>query len=130
MEERMTPTTSADGAVKEPLSAAEAVADVLCRDIRKPSFLKTMCGITSRTRATKSQLELQLDSEKKGRQELQSIVDALKQANEQADEDRIRCQQQMLNMKKEQENMKKGQQLCNTLIEQMLAKGPSRDGTE
>ena len=70
MEKRMAPPTSVDGAgaIKEPLSAAEAVADVLCMGNRKPNFPKTIRVITSRTRATKVQLELQLDSEREGRQ--------------------------------------------------------------
>ena len=128
----MAPHTLADGsgAVKEPLSAAEAVAEVLCMGNRKPNFLKTIGVITSRTRATKPQLELQLDSERKGRQELQSVVDELKQAKEQADAERIQCQQELHRMMNEQEDMKKRQLSYITIVEQTLAKGPSRGGAE
>ena len=120
----MAETTSTDGDVKELLSATEAVADVLSRGNQKPTFLN------SRIRATKSQLQLQLDSERKGRQELQSVVDELKQAMEQADAERIKYQQELHRMNKEHETMRKAQQLCNALTDQMLANGPLRDGTE
>ena len=39
--------TSVDGAVKEPLSAAEAVAAVLTKGHRNASFLNTTGGITT-----------------------------------------------------------------------------------
>ena len=86
MESRMEPSTSADGTVKEPLSAAEAVAAVLCQDNRKPNFLKNIGVIPSRTSVPKFQL--QFDSEKKRRQELESIVDEYKMAKEHADADK------------------------------------------
>ena len=99
MQVKMLEPTSVDGAVKEPLSAAEAVAAVLTKGHRNASFLNTIGGVTTRARATKCQLHLQLDSERKERQDLQSVVEELKQAKEQADADRIKHQQELLDRK-------------------------------
>ena len=66
MESRMEPSTSPDGTVKEPLAAAEAIADVLCRGNRKRNFLKNICVVPSHKSVPKFQLQLQLDSRKKG----------------------------------------------------------------
>ena len=109
----MAQITSAGAAMKELLSTAEAVDNVLCR---------------GNLRATKFQLQVQLDSERKDKNELQSVVDELKQAKEQADAERIKHQQDLRLMYKEQEIMKKCQQSCNALIEQMMSKGPFGDG--
>ena len=98
----MAQITSAGAAMKELLSAAEAVDNVLCR---------------GNLRATKFQLQVQLDSERKDKNELQSVVDELKQSKEQAAADRIKHQQDLHLMYKEQEIMKKCQQSCNALIE-------------
>ena len=65
MEREMQPSTSADGTVQEPLSAAKVVAAVLCRGNRKPSFLKNIGVIPSHTCAPMIQFQLQFDSEKK-----------------------------------------------------------------
>ena len=115
MESRMEPSTSADGTVKEPLSAAEAVTAVLCQDNRKPNFLKNIGVIPSHTSVPKFQLQLQFDSEKKRRQELESIVDEYKKAKEHADADKIKYEQDLNRVIKDQES-------CNALIKQMLAK--------
>ena len=70
MESRMEPSTSRDGTVKEPLSAAEAVPAVLCRGNRKPNFLKNIGVIPSPTSVPKFQLQVQFDSQKKGERDL------------------------------------------------------------
>ena len=64
MEGKMVVSTSLDGTVTQPLSATEAVAAVLCKGRRKPTFLKNVGLVSSRTKATKSQLQLQLDAER------------------------------------------------------------------
>ena len=116
MEYRMEPSTLADGTVKEPLSAAEAVAAVLCRGNRKANFLKNIgVVIPSHKSVPKFQLQLQLDSEKIRRQELESIVDEYKQAKEHADADKINYEQDLNRVIKDQES-------CNALIKRMLAK--------
>jgi len=130
MQVKMAAPTSVDSAIKEPLSAAEAVAAVLTKGHRNASFLNTIGVVTSRTRATKFQLQLKLDSERKERQELQSVAKELKQAKEQADADRIKNRQELLRMMEEHEGMKKGQQMYKTLIGGMLAQVHSRYGTE
>ena len=58
MASRMKPCTSADGTVKEPLSAAEAVAAVLCQGNQKPNFLKNIGVIPSHTSVPKFQVQL------------------------------------------------------------------------
>ena len=80
MQEKMAAPTSADSAVNKPISATESVA----------SFLNTRSVVTSRTRATMFQLQLKVDSERKERQDLQSVFEELKQAKEQANADRLR----------------------------------------
>ena len=97
MREKMAAPTSAASAVKKPISATEFVA----------SFLNTIGGITTRARATKCQLHLQLDSERKERQDLQSLVEELKQAKEQADADRIKHRQELLRMRSEERRVGK-----------------------
>ena len=77
----MQPSTSA----KKPLSAAEAVSDVLCQGNRKASFLINICVISSHTSAPIIQLQLKYDSEKKIRHKLESLVDEYKKAKEHAD---------------------------------------------
>ena len=86
--------------------------------------------LTSRPRASKIQVQLQLDSEKQGRTKLQTTVHELNQAKEQADAERIQYHQDLRLMKKEQETMKQTQQLNNNLIAELLAKCPSRHATD
>ena len=116
MEFRMEPSTSEDDTVKEPLSTAEADAAVLCRGNRKANFLKNIgVVIPSHKSVPKFQLQLQLDSEKKRRQELESIVDEYKKAKEHADADKIKYEQDLNRVIKDQEP-------CIALIKRMLAK--------
>ena len=121
MEREMEPSISADGTVKEPLSAAEAVSTVLCRGNRKPNFLKNIGVITSHTSATKFQLQVQFDSEKKRRQELESLVDELMKPKEKAGADMIKCEQDFHRVMKDQEKTRMTQASCNALLKRMLA---------
>ena len=130
MQVKMLEPTSVDGVVKEPLSASEALAAMLTKGHQNASFLNTIGGITTRARATKCQLHLQLDSERKERQDLQSVVEELKQAKEQADADRIKHRQELLRMTEEHKGMKKSQEISTTLIGGMLAPVHLRYGTE
>ena len=107
----MAQSTSGDGAVEEILSAAESV-------------------LMSRPRASKIQLQLLLDSEKKGRTKLQTVVHELNQAKEEADAERIQYHQDLHLMREEHETMKESQLFCNTLIAQLLAKGSSTHATD
>ena len=66
MKSRMEPSTSPDGTVKEPLADVEVVAAVLCRGNQKPNFLKNIGVVPSHKSVPKFQLQLQLDSQKKG----------------------------------------------------------------
>ena len=68
MQVKMIEPAFVDGAVKEPLSSAKVVAAVLTKGHRNASFLNTIGGVTTRVGATKCQLHLQLDSERKERQ--------------------------------------------------------------
>ena len=114
MEFRIEPSTSEHVTVKEPLSAAEAVAVVLCKGNRKASFLKNI-GVVIPSHKSVPKFQLQLDSEKKRRQELESIVDEYKKAKEHADADKIKYEQDLNRVIKDQES-------CNALIKRMLAK--------
>ena len=95
MESKMVVSTLEDGTVIQPLSATEAIAEVLCQDKRKPTFLKNVGLISSRTKATKSQLQLQLDAQRAGKHELQALVHNFQQAKEQSDADRNIIQEQI-----------------------------------
>ena len=113
MEQKMAPA-SPGGTVRPPLSAAEAVAEVLGRENRKPTFLKNIGVTTSRFRATKSQLQRQLDVEIAGKREL---VMELKAARDQADADRISRQQELDDMRKQAAEYTKSQVQSNALVQ-------------
>ena len=121
MERAMQPSTSAN----EPLSAAEAVSDVLCRGNRQASFLKNICVIPTHTSAPIIQLQLKYDSEKKRRQELEYLVDEYKKAKEHADAEAIRSAEHVNNIVKEQERFRVCQASCNSLLKRMMVElGP------
>ena len=101
MERAMQPSTSAN----EPLSAAEAVFAVLCRGNRQASFLKNICVIPSHTSTPMIQLQLKYDSEKKRRQELESLVDEYKKSKEHADAEAIWSTEHVNNIMKEQKKV-------------------------
>ena len=72
MEAKKTGETSPNGTViHQPISAEEAVAEVLCNGgKRKPTFLKNIGVTSSCKRATKSQLQLQLEAARAGKHDL------------------------------------------------------------
>ena len=88
-------STSPDGTVTQPLSATETVAEVLCKGQRKPTFLKSVCLVSSRTKATKSQLQLQLDAERAGKQELRALLHDFQMSRQQSEADKNNAQEQM-----------------------------------
>ena len=112
MERAMQPSSPA----KEPISAAEAVSDVLCRGNRQSSFLKNIRTIPSHTSAPMIQLQLKYDSEKKRRQELESLVDEYKKAKEHADAEAIRSAEHVNCILKEQKRTRVCQASCNALL--------------
>ena len=121
MEREMQPSAAADGTVKAPLSAVEAVAAVLGRGNRNSSFLKNIGVIPSHTNAPMIQLQLLFDAEKKRRLELESLFDERNKAKEHADAEAIMCVQHLKSIIKEQEETRKIQASCNDIIKQMIA---------
>ena len=87
MEGKMVVSTSPDGTLTQPLSATEVVATVLCKGRRKAIFLKNVGLVSSRTKATKSQLQLQLDAKRAGKQELRALVHDLQLSRQQSKAD-------------------------------------------
>ena len=96
----MVVSTSPDGTLTQPLSATEAVAVVLCKGRRKPTFLKNVGLVSSRTKATKSQLQLQLDAERAGKQELQALVHDFQMSTQQREADKNNAQEQIRRCRK------------------------------
>ena len=129
MESKMVISTLEDGTVIQPLSATEAVAEVLCKDKSKPTFLKNVGLISSRKKTTKSQLQLQLDAQRAGKHELQALVHDFQQAKEQSDADRNTIQQQIQEMWMDQASSKKSLEETNALIQKLVTTVASKDGT-
>ena len=98
-----------------------AVAEVLCKGKQKPTFLKNIGVTTSCKRATKSELQLQLEAASAGKQDLQCVVADLKQAKDQADVDRIKIQEELQVMRQKQEEARVGQLRTNQILEELLA---------
>ena len=109
MEGKMVVSSSPDGTLTQPLSATEAVAAVLCKGRRKPTFLKNVGLVSSRTKATKSQLQLQLDAERAGKLELRALVHDFQISRQQSEADKNNAQKPMQESidasKKNQENV-------------------------
>ena len=95
MEGKMVVSTSPDGTLTQPLSATEAIAAVLCKGRRKHTLLKNVGLVSSRTKATKSQLQLQLDAERAGKQELQALVQDFQLSRQHSEADKNTAQEQM-----------------------------------
>lgn len=95
---------------------------MLSQGYRNSSFLNNIGVVTSRTRATKSELKLQVDSQKKDMQDLRVLLEDSKKKREQSDADMIMHQQGFVGMKQLHEGMKKNYEMCETLIA-MLAEG-------
>ena len=108
---------SPGGTVRPPLSAAEAVADVLGQGNRKPTFLKNIGVSTSRFRATKSELQRQLDVEIAGKQEL---LMELKASRNQADANRVARQRELYDIQKQSAEYTQSQIQANALVQQLL----------
>ena len=72
---------------------------------------------TSRFRATKSELQCQLDMEIAGKWEL---VMELKAARDEANAHRIVCQQELYDMRKQAAEYTKSQVQSNALVQQLL----------
>ena len=87
----------------------------------KGLFPENIGVIPSHTCAPMIQLQLQFDSEKKRRQELEALVDEYKKAKEHADAEAIKCAQHVNSLIKEQEQTRMIQASCNALLKQMLA---------
>ena len=66
------------------------------------------------------QLQLKYDSEKKRRQELESLVDEYKKAKEHADVEAIRSAEHVNIIVKEHERFRVRQASCNSLLKQMM----------
>ena len=112
---------STGGTVRPPLSAAEAVADVLGQGNQKPTFLRNIGVSTSRFRATKSKLQRQLDVEIAGKQEL---LMELKASRDQADADRIARQRELDDIRKQSAEYTQSQIQANALVQQLLSTFP------
>ena len=121
MEDKMKPHTTEDDTVQPGPSASEAVAVVLTTDNRKPTFLKNIGLTTSRTKTTKAQLQLQLDTERAGNQKLQAVLIDMKEAKDIADADRLKYEEGILEMRKEQVKSKLRQESTNKLLNQLVA---------
>jgi chromosome segregation ATPase len=134
----MAPSASEDDteAVSEPLPSIEVVQYALTLGNRKPTFLKNIDKHSIASRPTKSQLEVRLEAERVGNEELRSIIEELKKAKEDAKAKRLRYVQEMQTMRKEQKEMQNKQDEGNALLQQLLAKisqqqqEPSRDGAD
>ena len=129
MEGKMVVSTSPDGTLTQPLSATEAVAAVLCKGRRKPTFLKNVGLVSSRTKATKSQLQLQLDAERAGKLELRALVHDFQMSRQQSKADKNNAQEQMQAMQESIEASKKNQENVAALLQKLLAVGQLKDGT-
>ena len=91
MEAKMAGEVSPNGTVRQPISAEEAVAEVMCKGgKRKPTFLKNIGVTSSCKRATKSELQLQVEAERAGKYDLQCVVADLKLAKDQNNVDSIK----------------------------------------
>ena len=129
MEGKMVVSTSADGTWTQPLSAIEVVAAVLCKGRRNPTFLKNVGLVLSCTKAKKSQLQLQLDAERAGKQELQALVHDFQLSRQQSEADKNTAQEQMQAMQDDIEASKKNQENVAALLQKLMAAVQSKDGT-
>ena len=112
----MVASTLEDGTVIQALSATEAVSEVLSAGSRKPTFLKNVGLVSSRTKATKSQLQLQLDAERAGKQELRALVHDFQMSRQQSEADKNNAQEQMQAMQESIEASKKNQENVAALL--------------
>ena len=88
---------------------------------RKPTFLKNIGATSSCKRATKSELQLQVEAERAGKHDLQCVVADLKQAKDQNDVDRIKIQEELQVMHQQQEEARVGQLRTDQILEDLLA---------
>ena len=126
----MVESTLDDGTVTQPLSATEAVAEVLSKGTRKPTFLKNVGLISSNSKATKSQLQRQVDAERAAKHELQSLVRDFQQSKEQIDADRIDLQGQFQEIRATQNVSQKAQENTVLLIQTLLKKVSAIEGSQ
>ena len=129
MEGKMVVSTSLDGTLTQPLSATKGVATVLCKGRRKTTFLKNVGLVSSHTKPTKSQLQLQLDSERAGKHELQALVHDFHLSREQSEADKNNAQEQMQAMQEDIQASKKNQENVAALLRKLLAAVQSKDRT-
>ena len=126
----MVASTLEDGTVTQALSATEAVAEVLSKGTRKPTFLKNVGLISSRSKATKSQLQRQVDAERAAKHELQSLVRDFQQLKEQSDADRIDLQGQFQEIRATQNVSQKAQENTVLLIQTLMKKVSAIEGSQ
>ena len=125
MEGKIVVSASPDGTLTQPLSATEAVAAVLCKGRRKATFLKNVGLVSSRTKATKSQLQLQLDTERAGKLERRALVHDFQMLRQQSEAEKNNAQEKMQAMQVSIDASKKSRKCrcpsseaaCSTTIE-------------
>ena len=102
---------------------------MLSKGQRKPTFLKNVGLVSSRTKATISQLQFQLDAERARKQELQTLVHDFHLSREQSEADKNNTQEQMQAMREDIKSLKKNQETVAAILQKLVEAVASKDGT-
>ena len=102
---------------------------MLSKGQRKPTFLTNVGLVSSRTKATISQLQFQLDAERAGKHELHALVHNFHLSREQSEADKNNTQEQMQATREDIKSLKKNQETVAAILQKLVAAVASKDAT-